>query len=110
MGVFRDRSDLAILLGSKTTILRPLQPCSARIPEKTCDSVILKSPRETRCLGFTRRLWSPPANVTSKSLGLVLGRGKTTDVLSPGRNSAALSPLWAPLRGSNHRGEHLLSL
>lgn len=47
MGVFRERSDLAILLGSKTTVPRLLLPCSALTPEKNRDSVILKSSRET---------------------------------------------------------------
>lgn len=42
-GVFRERSDLAIFLGSKTTIPRPFLPCSALTPEKNCDSVIWKS-------------------------------------------------------------------
>ena len=44
MGVFRERSDLAIFLGSKTTIPRPFLPCSALTPEKNCDSVIRKPP------------------------------------------------------------------
>lgn len=71
MGVFRERSDLAIFLGSKTTVPRPFLPCSVLTPEKNCDSVIQQSSGETRRLGFTRRFWSPPANCTSKSLGLV---------------------------------------
>ena len=59
-----------------------------------------------------RRFLSVPANFTSKSLGLVSGRGSIKGPLSPGRNSAALSLLWAPHRGSDNGGEGglLLSL
>ena len=53
----------------------PFLPCSALTPEKNCDSVIRKSSGETRCLGFTRRFWSPPANYKQVSWAC-LGKGK----------------------------------
>lgn len=50
------------------------------------------------------RFLSAPANLTSKSLGLVSGRGSIKGPLSPGRNSTALSLVWAPHRGSDNGG------
>lgn len=70
--------------------------------------------RETRCLGFThfcRHQQTSQASFSGPSHDFRKGMNSGSP-LNLGRNSTALSLLWAPRRGSDYKGEHspILSL